>query len=190
VERQEMGRVEELVQNEVEERLAKLRQSAYTEGFEAGRLEGSAKAEGEHQEALRPMLEHFTNLLREFDEIKNELYHANEAFLIQLVFQISKQVLLKELSVDRDYVKRIIGTIVEKLGAKDNIRIKVSRVDAQNIEAIKEHLKAEIPDLRNLQIEGSEELLAGGCKVETDLSRINASVENQLAAIEKSLGEA
>jgi flagellar biosynthesis/type III secretory pathway protein FliH len=30
----------------------------------------------------------------------------------------------------------------------------------------------------------------GGCKVETDLSRINASVENQLQSIEAALGEA
>jgi flagellar assembly protein FliH len=189
VEKQEKGRVEELVQAEVEERLEKLRRAAYSEGFEAGRAEGAAKAEGEHREALRPMLERFTRLLQEFDDIKKELYHANESFLIQLVFQISKQVILKDLAIDRDYVKRITASIVEKLGAKDNIRIKVSKVDAENIETIKEHLKAQIPDLRNLQIEGSDELQAGGCKVETDLSRINASVENQLAAIEKSLGE-
>jgi flagellar assembly protein FliH len=190
VEKQEKSRVEELVQSEVEDRLAKLRNSAYSEGFEAGRLEGAAKAEGEHREALQPMVEHFNKLLSEFDEIKKELYHANEAFLIQLVFQISKQVLLKELSTDRDYVKRITAAIVEKLGAKDNIRIKISKVDAENLDSIKEHLKSEIPDLRNLQLEASDELVAGGCKVETDLSRINASVETQLAAIEKSLGEA
>jgi flagellar assembly protein FliH len=190
IERQEKGRVEELVKSEVEERLSKLRDAAYNEGFETGRLEGAARAEGEHREALKPMLEHFKKLLQEFDEIKKELFHANESFLIQLVFQISKQVLLRELSTDPDYVKRITAAIVEKLGAKENIRIKVSRADAQNLDSIKEYLKAVIPDLRNLQIEASDEVVGGGCKVETDLSRINASVETQFASIEKSLGEA
>ena len=190
VENQEKSRVEELVQSEVHERLTKLRDSAYQEGFEAGRTEGAASAEAQHREALRPMLESFGKLLQEFDEIKKELFHANEAFLIQLVFHISKQVLLKELSVDREYVKRITTAIVEKMGAKDNIRIKISKKDAENLDAIKDYLKSEIPDLRNLQIEASDELVVGGCKVETDLSRINASVENQLAAIEETLGEA
>jgi len=122
--------------------------------------------------------------------LKKELYSANESFLISLVFQVGKQVLLRELQTDRDYVKRLTAHVVEKVGAKDHVRIRVGRQDAEMMEQIKEHLKLQLPDLKNVQIEASDDLPLGGCKVETDLSRMNASVETQMAAIEKALGEA
>jgi flagellar biosynthesis/type III secretory pathway protein FliH len=190
VERQEKDHVEGLVRAEVELRVGEIRDAAYQEGLELGRKEGFASAEKEYSEAVRPVQEQFVNLLREFDSIKQEVHAANEGFLIQLVYQISRQVLLKELGTDRDYVKRLIAHVVQKLGAKDHIRVKISKRDSENIEQIKDFLKVEIPDLRNIQIEGSDELALGGCKVETDLSRINATIENQLGSIEKALGEA
>ncbi len=190
VERQEKNHVENLVQSEVAERIARLKEGAYQEGFEAGRKAGFESAETEHREAVKPLQEQFVTLLGEFDQMKKDLYLANEAFLVQLIFQVGRQVLLKELSSDPEYVKRLCAHVVEKMGAKDHVRIKVSRKDAENIEAIKEFLKAQIPDLKNVQIEGSDELPLGGCKVETDLSRINASIETQLGSIEKALGEA
>jgi len=188
VERQERDHVEGIVRAEVDARVAEIRESAYREGMELGRKEGLSNAEAEYRESVRPIQEQFLRLLTEFEGIKQELYSANEAYLIQLVYQVGKQVLLQEMGTDREYVKRLAAHVVEKLGAKDNIRIKVSKKDAENIESIKEFLKSTIPDLRNVQIEGSDDLPVGGCKVETDLSRINASVENQLNSIEKSLG--
>ncbi|NDG85621.1 MAG: hypothetical protein EBX52_11390, partial [Proteobacteria bacterium] len=143
----------------------------------------------EHREKVAPLHEELARLIEGFEALKKDLYVANEAFLVQLVFQVGKQVLLKELSTDRDYVKRLAAHVVEKVGAKDHIRVRVSRKDAENIEEIKEFLKARMPDLRNVQIEPADDLQLGGCKVETDLNRINASVENQLQAVEKALGE-
>jgi flagellar assembly protein FliH len=190
VEKQEKDHVEEIVRAEVEARVNEIREVAYREGLEMGRKEGFTSAENEYLENVRPAQEAFSKILSEFDSIKKDLYVANEAFLVQLVFQVARQVLLKELGADREYVKRLLVHVIEKLGAKDHIRIKISKQDSENIEGIKEFLKAQIPDLRNIQIEGTDELALGGCKVETDLSRINASIENQLGSLERSLGEA
>jgi flagellar biosynthesis/type III secretory pathway protein FliH len=139
---------------------------------------------------MAPLEDRFASLIAEFEEVKKELHAANESFLISLVFQVGKQILLKELRTDREYVKRITSHVVEKLGAKDHVRIRIGRQDAEMLEQIKDHLKVQLPDLKNIQIEVTDDLPMGGCKVETDLSRMNASVETQLAAIEKALGEA
>jgi flagellar biosynthesis/type III secretory pathway protein FliH len=98
--------------------------------------------------------------------------------------------MLRELTTDREYVKRLALHVVEKIGAKDHVRIRISRQDAALLDELKEHLKVQMPDLKNLHIEAVDDLPLGGCKVETDLSRMNASVETQLGAIEKALGEA
>jgi flagellar biosynthesis/type III secretory pathway protein FliH len=190
VEKEERSHIEGMVQAEVEARLEELREEAFQKGLEAGRAEGKTLAEQEHRAIMEPMEERFSGLIAEFDALKKELYSANESFLISLVFQVGKQVLLRELQTDRDYVKRLTAHVVEKVGAKDHVRIRVGRQDAEMMEQIKEHLKLQLPDLKNVQIEASDDLPLGGCKVETDLSRMNASVETQMAAIEKALGEA
>jgi flagellar assembly protein FliH len=189
VEKQEKDHVEGIVRAEVDVRVAELREAAYREGMENGRKEGFSSAEQEYRKSVTPVLDAFGKILSEFDGVKKELFIANEAFLVQLVYQVARAVLLKELAADREYVKRLLVHVIEKLGAKDHIRIKISKQDSDNIEGIKEFLKLQIPDLRNIQIEASDELTLGGCKVETDLSRINASIENQLGSIEKILGE-
>jgi len=189
VERQEKNHVESLVRAEVDSRVAQIREEACREGFESGRKDGHEQALAEHREKTAPLHEELARLIEGFEGLKKDLFLANEAFLVQLVFQVGKQVLLKELGADREYVKRLAAHVVEKVGAKDHIRVRISRKDAENLEEIKDFIKARIPDLRNLQIEPSDELPLGGCKVETDLNRINASVETQLQAVEKALGE-
>ena len=115
------------------------------------------------------------------------MFLANEQFLIQLIFRISKTILLNDLKTDRDFVKRITAQIVEKIGTKENIRLKVSHEDYANLDGLRDFLKLQFPDLKNIQIDASDDLGLGGVKVETDLSRINASVESQLKAIESAL---
>jgi flagellar assembly protein FliH len=190
VEREERSHVEGVVTAEVEARLKVLGDEAYSKGFETGSDVGKAEAYAEHRSRLQPLEERLASLIGEFEGLKKELYSANESFLIGLVFQVAKQVLLRELTTDRDYVKRLALHVVEKIGAKDHVRIRISRQDAAMLDELKDHLKLQIPDLKNLQIEAVDDLPLGGCKVETDLSRMNASVETQLGSIEKALGEA
>ncbi len=190
IEKEERSHIEGMVKAEVDARLEELRQEAFQKGFEEGRSEGKTLAEQEHRAQMEPLQNRFSTLISDFEGLKKELHAANESFLISLVFQVGKQVLLRELQTDREYVKRLTAHVVEKVGAKDHVRIRLGRQDAEMMEQIKEHLKIQLPDLKNIQIDAADDISLGGCKVETDLSRMNASVETQLAAIEKALGEA
>lgn len=189
VEQEENAYLEEAVNSAVQTQLASLRDQAHQEGFEKGLTEGKAQAEVEFLASVKPLYDQFEALCREYDTLKGELYAANEQFLVHLMFQFGKQILLKELSADPEYVKRLSALMIEKIGAKDHVRLKVSRQDYANLEQIRDYLKAQFPELKNIQIEASDDLALGGCKVETDLSRINASVETQLRSIEKTLSE-
>jgi flagellar biosynthesis/type III secretory pathway protein FliH len=190
VEDEESTEVEEKVNARVEVALAIVRDEAYQEAFGRGLVEGKAQAELEFLASIRPLYEQFEVMCKTFEGIKQEMYAANEQMLMQLMFQIGKNVVLKELSTDREYVQRVLGMMVEKIGAKDHVKLKISRQDFANIEQIRQFLKVEFPELKNVQIEASDDLVLGGCKIETDLARINASVETQFRSIEKSLGEA
>lgn len=189
VEAEERNHLEGKVMAEVESRIEQLTEQAYQEGFAKGRDEGAAQAKLEFQEQSKPLFDQFTAFLESFEQLKREMYGANEQFLMQLIYQISKHVILKELATDSDYIQRLISNVIEKVGAKENIRIKISAKDQGNIDSLKELLKVQHPDFKNIQIEVSDELALGGCKVETDFSRLDASIEVQLAAFAKTMGE-
>jgi flagellar assembly protein FliH len=190
IDQEERTHLESVVQIEVDARMAALQKKAHAEGFAQGQQEGQAQAATDFAAEMQPMHDQFLALLNEFDGLKQELYHANESVLVQMIFNIGKQVLLQDLKTDPEYVKRLTAQMIEKVGVKEQVRIQVSRADYANVEAIRDFLKAQFPDLKNVQLEASDALELGGCKVETDLSRINASVETQLKAIESALGEA
>ena len=190
IDQEERSHLEGVVQSEVETRMRALQDRAYAEGFQKGLADGEEKAKSGFTEKMQPLFDQFTLLLEEFEGIKGKLYLANESFLVQMIFNIAKQILLQDLKKDQDYIKRLTSEIIEKVGAKDQVRVKISRADFANIESVRDFLKTQFPELKNLYIEASDELELGGCKVETDLSRVNASVETQLNAIQVALGGA
>ena len=189
IEKEESKHLEGKIAEEVEKRLAELREQARQEGFIQGKTEGEQFALEEFQKKTTPVYDRFVQVLNDFESSKDDIYHANEQFLIQLVFQVAKQVTLKEVKTDPEYVKNLCVLLVEKIGAKDHVKIKVGRDDFAQVEAIRDFLKAQFVDLKNIQIDVSDEFVNGGCKVETDLARINGSVDTQLRLINQTLGE-
>jgi flagellar assembly protein FliH len=189
IDHEEQRHLEVRINEEVEKRLAELKEQAREEGFALGKSEGQELALQEFQVQTQPVYDRFMNVLSEFENSKQEIFHANEQFLIQLVFQVAKQVTLKEVKADPNYVKNLCALLVEQIGAKDHVKIKIGRDDFNQVETIRDYLKQQFIDLKNIQIDVSDEFVNGGCKVETDLARINASVDTQLQLINKALGE-
>ena len=189
IENEENRHIEGKIADEVERRVEQLRSKAHLEGIESGRVEGARLAQEAFMAQAQPIYQHFIKIVSEFEDAKNDIFLANEQFLIQLIFQVARQVVLKELKTDQDYVKRLCLLLIERIGAKDYVKIKVSRDDFAQVEAIRDYLKQQFSELKNIQIDVSDDLQNGGCKVETDLSRINAGVETQLQLINQALGE-
>jgi flagellar biosynthesis/type III secretory pathway protein FliH len=189
IENEEQRRLEVKIIEEVEKRMKVLGEQARAEGFAQGKIDGQKEALEQFKIETKPVFDRFVEILNEFESAKNDVFIANEQFLIQLVFQVAKQVTLKEVKADPNYVKQLCALLVEKIGAKDHIKIKIGHEDYAQVESIRDYLKQQFADLKNIQIDVSDEFVNGGCKVETDLARINASVDTQLQLINQSLGD-
>ncbi len=187
IDQQEKAHLESLISQEVEARVSAIQEEARREGYARGMAEGKIESERKMIEKFDPIWTQFKNLTEHFDRMKEEVYKANERVLIQFLYYISKHLVLRELKTDREYVKRLCMTLIERIGVRDHIKIKISRADQDNIEETKEFLKAQYADLKNIHIEISDELQLGGVKVETNLIKVNASLETQLHAVEESL---
>jgi len=187
VEKEEKRVLDEQVNQRVDairvETEAKAREAGYQEGLALGREE----AKKAFQEENAGKVERFEALVRSAEGAKEEIFEENEKFLIELVFRIAKSVVLKEVSTDKDYVRRLAKELIERIGIRDNVKIRISPNDMQIIGAMKEGLEASLGTLKNLSFEASEDFISGGCGVETEWNAIDASIETQLKGLYEAL---
>jgi flagellar assembly protein FliH len=160
---------------------------AAEEGYQAGLKQGHAEAYEAFRQEASGRMTHFEEFLASAEQAKTEIFRANERFLMELVFRMARTVALKELSVDRTYVLRLARDLLERIGIRENIRIRIHPQDAATAELLKPGLEEELGTLKNLHVEISPQVGRGGCMVETEWNMIDASLETQFAGIYEAL---
>lgn len=160
---------------------------AAKQGYEAGMKQGYQESFQKFQDEGRSRVERLESLVTEFENAKEDIFRVNERFLIDLIYQISKMLLLRELSTDREYILRLAEELIQRVGMRENIHIKISSNDVESIQMIKSGLEKNLGVLKNLQIETSSQIQQGGCLIETEWNALDASIETQLRGIYEAL---
>lgn len=189
IDEEERQKFEDEIQRRVSEGLAALREQTLEEarrdGLELGRKEARdefAAEKLETQNALRAVVS-------SFEGAAQDVFKQNERFLLHLAAQIAKSVALKEVETDETYLSRLFQSVIEKIGIRDHIRIKIHPKDEKAAFAMKQDLESKNADLRNLAIEASEDVQQGGCVVETDWNSVDARIETQIKEIINGLAQ-
>ncbi len=166
------------------EELEAIQQSAYDEGYERGKQEGF---EFGHKEGLtrsrqdmQRYTERFDRLLETFEHPLRNLDNEVEKELLTLVVAIVKQLVRREVKSDPNL---IIGVVREALSilpvASRNVRLLVHPEDAELIREIYALGESET----GWQLIEDPVINRGGCKVVTDASQIDATLESRLASL-------
>ncbi len=166
------------------EQLEHVQSQAHKEGFELGRKEGF---EFGHKEALagsrneiRTKAEMMDNLLSALNTPFKELDEQVERELISLTISMVRQLVRREVKLDPN---QIIGVVREALSllpvSARNIRLILHPEDAKLVREIFEVSEKDLV----WSIVEDPVLDRGGCKVITDTSQIDATLESRLAAM-------
>lgn len=162
------------------EELEAIRQEAYNEGFATGEKDGfhsgQLKARQEADAALAPRLAALEKLMGQLLEPIAEQDRNLEHAMLTLLTHLAREVIRRDLCMDSSQITQVLREALKLLpmGAT-NIRIHVNPQDFEQIKALRERHEE---SWRILEDEG---LLPGGCRIETETSRIDASIETRLA---------
>ena len=157
-----------------------IRQEAYNEGFAAGERDGfhstQLKVRQEADAALAGRLQVLDELMSHLFEPIAEQDSQIEKSLVTLVGHIARQVIQRELSNDSSQIERVLREALKLLpmGA-NNIRIFVNPQDFEQIKTLREKHE------ENWKILEDDVLMPGGCRGETEHSRIDASMETRIS---------
>lgn len=171
----------------IEQKVAELRKVAeveareqgYEEGFKRGKMEAKTTFEKDSQERL----ERLDTFLAAVEGTKNEIFQANERFLVELTFRIASSVLQRELILDPEYVARLIRTVVEKVGVKEQLKLIANASQVETLYALLPELEKKHASLKNITIEQSSLLGSADVVIETDWNRIDATLDSQLGSL-------
>lgn len=187
IDEEERRVIEERVQVRVGEISQEAGERGYREGFAEGERLGREKAEAVFRAEAQVQMERLMALVDSFEEAKDRIFKENERVILETVAALTKKTVIRELQTDREYLSRLASQIVERTGARDQIRIRVSPADEALIAQLRSDLTARFGKLQNLTIEAHPAVQGGGCEVECDWSLIDASLATQLDSIHESL---
>ena len=161
-----------LTANQLEE----IQQQAHKEGYQVGYNEGLAKGQNEIQQKVSRLEQVFQALQNPLDQLDDTV----EEELVTLSLAIAKQIIRRELKIEPEHV---IGAIREAIGtlplSSRNIQVMLHPEDGQVVR-------------NNLSVNENEEgwkivddptVSRGGCRIVTDTSTVDATLETRLAAV-------
>ncbi|MCG6574581.1 flagellar assembly protein FliH [Pseudomonas sp. AF32] len=183
---EELPEIEEVPLEEVQpltlEEVESIRQEAYNEGFAIGEKEGfhstSIKVRQEADIALAAKLQTMEALMHNLFEPIAEQDTQIEKSLVGLVQHIARQVIQRELAIDSSQIEHVMREALKLLPlGVGNVRLYINPQDFALVKALRERHE------ETWRIVEDESMLPGGCRVETEHSRIDATIETRIAQI-------
>jgi flagellar assembly protein FliH len=148
---------------------------------QAGRAEGEAAMRQKLEGPLAQAAQKLSERIEDIAGLRRKLRREAEEDLVRLSVAIARRVIHRELSADPGAILGVVKAALDKIDARELLRIRVNPLDARLVtEAIRER---NIPD--QVEVSSDTSLERGGLILETPRGALDASVESQLREIER-----
>ena len=152
----------------------------FEQGFQQGLLDGSKQGYEENLHLLQQRAEQFETLMASLSRPFKTLDAEVENELVKLSIGIATQIIRREIKIDPG---QIIATVREAINVLPLSSQKISLyLHPDDAELVRSALS--LDELSSAWLMVEDPLITrGGCKVDTDISRVDATIENRLAAV-------
>lgn len=169
--------------------LEELRQQAYAEGFEHGRLAGSQETRDALQAPLQQqaheLTQRVTDLLQQAQSRFDQLEDVLASQLLELACDLARQVVRRELAQPLEPLKAVVQEALA-LAVQDS-RPATLRLHPQDLELLRNQLP-EVLDATALKLLADERLTPGGCLVESAQGAVDGTLEKRWSRAVANLG--
>jgi hypothetical protein len=119
--------------------------------------------------------------IEELAELRRSIMAETEQQLVELAAAIARRVIGKELALDPEILLGLAAEGLDALAQGDKVKVRVGAVfDEASIAAFRNRVKARAS---HVEVDHDDRLGPGACVVETELGRVDESVELRLASV-------
>jgi len=168
-----------------------IKQQAYQDAFEQGRLEGGnegyregiAKAE-EEAAAIRAQA---AEVLEQSEKIRRRTLEGLEQEAVDLAREIAERLLSAHLALEPETVLSIAKESLHLVADRLNVVLYINPIELELMKSRKDELLSILPASAELQVIADPLIQPGGCRVETEQGRVDATMEARREALLKAL---
>ena len=169
-------------------RLEYIQKQAYEEGFASGHNEGFAKGLSDAQTEIQSRIERFTQLLSALNEPFQELDDDVITQTGELAIAVAHQLVRRELHLDPGQVVGVVREAISILPVSArNIRVALHPDDAALVREALSLAEQDEEDSRSWKIVDEPLMTRGGCRITTENSTIDATIEKRIKQIATSI---
>lgn len=159
------------------------RRQAATEARE--RLEQALRAATEeHTAAFQQARE---RLLQELRAAHQQRLSEIEQEMLSTIAVMAEKVIRRKLETDDDIVLEVVREALSQAAGANQVTVRVSPADEPLVREAQRQLLTAAGPVEDLQIVADEQVLRGGCLVETERGRFDARVDSQLRLLSDEL---
>lgn len=163
------------------EQVKQLCAQAYQQGVAAGEAASAKRA----QAKLDPSLASFSSMLTELTATRQKLRAEAETAAVALAIEVARRVLHREVAADPEAILGLVKAAFQRCDARATQRLHISAADADIIR--QNQVRLNLPP--GVEIASDNNLPRGSAIFETSRGDLDASVDTQLAEIERGLAD-
>lgn len=171
------GTVSPDIQQEIETRI----QAAYQQGHAAAEAAANQRA----AQRMEPAVAALNKLIQELSAVRKRFRAEAEQDTVKLAIAIGLRVLHRELATDPEAILGLVIAAFQKLNARETQRLRISPDDAAVIQDNRARL--DLPP--GLELVPDPSLTQGSVIFETSRGELDASVDTQLAEIDRGFAD-
>jgi len=181
---------EYFARHEVESMLEKREKDSYERGsdedYAKGYSEGEQKARDDAIASVEERAKLLDGLLRELEVIKRKILTDAQEDVVKLAMVIASKIIHREVKGSETVVDTVREAI-DMASDKHSIRIKLNPADIPIVDSHKGKFLETIKSLERIELIEDEEIIRGGCIVETTEGSVDARLDRQMEEIRKML---
>jgi len=171
--------------SDTEIKVQQIKDKAYKEGSEAGRIQGIQQRYDEAE----PLAQQANKILGQLDSLRKVVRFQAEEELVRLALQISKNIVAEEIKLNQDVIKNIVQAALHETEVQGKIYLYLHPEDYEFLLKSKAELERYLSEEQNLVIRQNPGMHPGSINVESDEEIISRSIEEQFNQIEENLNE-
>ncbi len=181
VEEEDQRRFDIRINQELELRVAAIKEAAYKDGFEQGLVNGVAKAFEDERAKIASRLETLALAANDLMDSKAKLETDYEKHLTDYSFQIAEAIVESEIKNRPESVAIVVRNVLELLSKEDDVKVFLGVDNKVNLEYLKEELSKSTRK-GSCIIDFKDNLKPGDCIVESMSGEVSAKISERIAA--------
>jgi len=127
-------------------------------------------------------------LLQELRSAYDQALAEIEQEMLSLITAMAEKVIMCKLETDDKIVVGIVRETLSRAAGANQVTVRISPADEPLVREAQQQLMAVLGQVDDLRIVADEQLLRGGCLVETERGRLDARIDTQLQLLSDEVG--